>query len=390
MLKKVQWENYPSHLKELLAELYESSNFSDVTILCDGNQKIKVHKVVLALYSGFFGDLFRQNEEEDVIIMPEVNYKDMVVIFDLMFTGKTSIDIDRLGFVLSLAKELQIKHFEEKMFAIQIQEAKDSLQSLQKLEDSLQSLQKLLKKPNKLFVKSEPLDESISQQNCAQTFAKGLEMTDVKHVAPNTIHPIRKENFIKAKQPIPFEEIGEVEFIKTKEHFDCKPCGKEFATKGGLQGHHKKEHLKRRFFCSACDAEFKTKDHLRVHFRVHHEGIKFGCEQCNATHATKAGLKIHIESVHEGRKWKCHICSKKFNQKGALKTHVEGQHYGKKYLCLHCHYSTGDTSNLNKHVKKMHPDIIKPKDPLDTKFRPYRPRSSNKEEPLEDRKVFMF
>ena len=89
MFKKVQWGNYPSHLKVLLAELYDTSTFSDVTIICDGNKKIRVHKVILALYSGFFNDLFRHNDDEDVIIMPEINHKDMVVIFDLMFTGKT-------------------------------------------------------------------------------------------------------------------------------------------------------------------------------------------------------------------------------------------------------------------------------------------------------------
>ena len=344
MFKKVQWGKYPSHLRVLLTELYESSNFSDVTIICDSNNKtFQVHKVILALYSDFFSDLLRHNDDEDVIIMPEVNHEDMVVIFNLMFTGKSSINIDRLGSLLSLAEELQIKNFEEDMFALQSQELKDS---------------------------HTPKDGA---------YIKRLD-----------IHPIREEKFINLKHPIPFDEIGEVKFIKTKEYFDCKLCGKEYATKGGVQQHHKREHLKKRYSCSACDAEFKTRDHLRTHFRVHHEGIKFGCTQCNATHATKSGLKMHIESVHEGRKLKCHICSKEFKQKGALKTHVEGKHYGRKYLCLHCHYSTGDTSNLNKHVKKMHPDIIKPKDPLDTKFRPYRPRSRNKEEPLEDRKVFMF
>ena len=204
------------------------------------------------------------------------------------------------------------------------------------------------------------LDKSISRQSCAQTYAGGLEMTEGKHLASNTIHPIREGKFINPKHPIPFEEIGEVKVIKTKEYFYCKLCGKEFMTKGGVQSHHKREHLKRRFSCSACDGKFTQKHHLRTHFRVHHEGIKFGCTQCNATHGTKSGLKTHIESIHEGRKWKCHICSKEFKQKGALKTHVEGNHYGRKYQCLHCHYSTGDMSNLNKHKKKMHPEIIKP------------------------------
>ena len=346
MFKKVQWENYPSHLKALLAELYESSNFLDVTIICDGNKIFQGHKVILALYSDFFSDLFRHNDDEEVIIMPEVNHEDMEVIFNLMFTGTSSINIDRLGSLMSLAEKLQIKNFEENMFAIQIQEKKSKVTPT--------------KIPKRELVESETLDKSIFQQNCTQTFKEGLKMTEGNDVAPNTIHPIGKENFSKAKHQIPFDEIGEVNFIKTKALFDCKICGKDFASKAGVQIHHKREHLKRRYSCSACDAEFKQTVHLQVHFRVHHGGIKFGCTRCNSTHNTKSGLKKHVESIHEGRKWKCHLCSKEFNQKGALKTHVEGNHYGRKYQCLHCHYSTGDMSNLNKHKKKMHPEIIKP------------------------------
>ena len=152
-----------------MTELYESSNFSDVTIICDSNKKFKVHKVILALYSDFFSDLFRHNNDEDVIIMPEVNHEDIVVILNLMFTGKSSINIDRLGAILLLAEELQIKNFEEKMFAIQIQELKDSLQS--KVTPTKLPKRALVKKTTKLFVKSELLEKSLSQQNCAQTYA---------------------------------------------------------------------------------------------------------------------------------------------------------------------------------------------------------------------------
>ena len=75
----------------------------------------------------------------------------------------------------------------------------------------------------------------------------------------------------KGNQVAPnIDEIGEVNFIKTQQYFDCRLCGKEFKTKNGVQGHHKREHLKRRFVCNECDAEFKLK------VRVHHEGIKFG------------------------------------------------------------------------------------------------------------------
>lgn len=376
MFKKVQWEYHPSHLKVLLADLYESSNFSDLTIICDGDAKLKVHKVILALYSGFFSDLFSQHDNEEVVIMPEVNLKDIVAILDLIFMGKSSINIDRLESILSLANELQIKNFEESNLKIQCsaQSKTTFIKESKRNNFPLNINQKILFE--NLFVKSEPMETSIFQESFGQTklnnepkdrlltakkqklLQKVSKMTEGTPVAPSIT------------DPNPLDDIGEIKFIKAENIFDCKLCGKEFRTKGGVHVHHKSEHLKRRYVCSACEAEFKTREHLKVHFRVHHEGIKFECEQCNSTHSTKAGLKQHVTNIHEGKKWRCHICLKDYSQKGALKAHVNGQHYGFKYQCLYCHHSDADSSNLNKHVKKKHPERKKSQDPLDTKYAP--------------------
>ena len=81
MFKTVFWEHHPSQLKALLEELYKSSNFSDVTIICDGDLKFKVHKVILALHSGFFRCHLSHDSNEATIIIPEVNHKDIVAIY---------------------------------------------------------------------------------------------------------------------------------------------------------------------------------------------------------------------------------------------------------------------------------------------------------------------
>ena len=378
MFKKVQWEYHPSHLKVLLADLYESSDFSDVTIICDGNSKLKVQKVILALYSGFFSELFGQHIDEEVIIMPEVNHNDIVAILDLIFTAKSSIHIDRLDSILSLANELQIKNFEENNLTIQCSAQSKTTSIKESKRDNIP----LNLNQHILTVKSEPLESMIFQESFGQ--AKDFQMPQLNNKPKDRLPTVKNQELLQKvpkiskgnpvatsiTDPIPFDNIGEIKFIKTENSFDCKLCGKEFRTKGGVQVHHKREHLKRRFICSACEAEFKTREHLRVHFRVHHEGIKLKCEQCSTTHTTKAGLKQHVTTIHEGKKWRCHICLKEYSQKGALKAHVNGQHYGFKYQCLYCQHSDADSSNLNKHVKKKHPEKKKSKDPLYTKYAP--------------------
>ena len=313
-------QDYPaSHLKVLLAELYESSDdFSDVTILCDGNAKIKVNKVIFSLHCSPFSELFSHDDDEEVIIMPEVNHKDVVAIFDLMFTGKSAIEIERLRSILSLGDDFQIKYFEKDMFKVQ---------------------------------KFESNDQCRKEQSNVECINEPVEFIQEGFKFPKGDYAMKN-----IRNPIPVDDIGAVSFIKRQNAIDCSLCGKEFKTRSGVNSHHKKDHLKRRFVCNECDAEFKLKVHLQNHFRVHHEGIKFGCTHCTATLSTKSCLKVHIETVHGRRKWKCNICFKDYSQKGSLKAHIEAQHYGRKYQCLYCHHSDADASNLNKHVKKLHPE----------------------------------
>ena len=150
MFKTVFWEHHPSQLKALLEELYKSSNFSDITIICDGYLKFKVHKVILALHSGFFRCLLSHDSNEATIIMPEVNHKDIVAIFDIIFMGKSLIHIERLDSIMSLANQLQIKNFEENMFRIQ---AKASVQSRITSIKILKREFLSMKSPNKWFRK---------------------------------------------------------------------------------------------------------------------------------------------------------------------------------------------------------------------------------------------
>ena len=52
----LNWHTFHNHNSDLLAELYNSSKFSDVTLLCD-DQKFKVHKFVLSACSTVFQNI---------------------------------------------------------------------------------------------------------------------------------------------------------------------------------------------------------------------------------------------------------------------------------------------------------------------------------------------
>ena len=50
----LEWKNYSPTVAKGFENLYEDTDFIDVTIACEGNRQINAHKVVLQACSKFF------------------------------------------------------------------------------------------------------------------------------------------------------------------------------------------------------------------------------------------------------------------------------------------------------------------------------------------------
>ena len=53
----VKWEDFQTNISRSLREIREDQEFSDVTLVCEGNMKIEAHKVILASGSTFFENI---------------------------------------------------------------------------------------------------------------------------------------------------------------------------------------------------------------------------------------------------------------------------------------------------------------------------------------------
>ena len=50
----LNWHTFQTHTNELLSELYYTSAFADVTLVCDDQTQFKAHKFVLSSCSSVF------------------------------------------------------------------------------------------------------------------------------------------------------------------------------------------------------------------------------------------------------------------------------------------------------------------------------------------------
>ena len=106
----VQWSNFKDNSTRTFLELREVSDFSDVTLACEGNHKIEAHKVILAGSSPILKDILKNtNQYNPLVYMRGVPAKDLVSIVDFIYHGEVSILQEDLNNFLALGEELQLK-----------------------------------------------------------------------------------------------------------------------------------------------------------------------------------------------------------------------------------------------------------------------------------------
>ena len=106
----LKWDNFHNNTSSSFGHMRKDEHFSDVTLACDGDQKIEAHKVILAASSIFFDRLLKQNKHSHPLIyMRGLKAKDLKAIVDFIYHGEANIYQEDLDTFLALAEELQLK-----------------------------------------------------------------------------------------------------------------------------------------------------------------------------------------------------------------------------------------------------------------------------------------
>ena len=70
-------------------ELFADDEFTDVTLVCNDNQQLKAHKVILSSASPIFKNIFKTNNHSNPIIyMRGVNFHEMESIVKFIYLGQ--------------------------------------------------------------------------------------------------------------------------------------------------------------------------------------------------------------------------------------------------------------------------------------------------------------
>ena len=77
------WHSYASHFQEVLGNMFDSGESSDVTLVCDDQVKFKAHRFVLMSCSTVFKSMLEESSEpKSVIYLRGVNHKELKPILE--------------------------------------------------------------------------------------------------------------------------------------------------------------------------------------------------------------------------------------------------------------------------------------------------------------------
>ena len=96
-------------MRNSFSNIRRTEDFFDVTLWCEGERKIKAHKVILATGSGYFKALLKDNPNMQEFYMPDVKYKELSMIIDFIYEGRVEVSPNRNDIVKFLK---EAEHFQ--------------------------------------------------------------------------------------------------------------------------------------------------------------------------------------------------------------------------------------------------------------------------------------
>ena len=122
-LKYLQWDSHSSHFRGLLQELITTSNFADVTLVCEGQRMFRAHRNILSAGSKVLKDIFLfedklkiGGQQQSVVHLRGVKQGEMKAILEYIYLGETTLPADETNNFLLAAKGLGLMDCTEKRF----------------------------------------------------------------------------------------------------------------------------------------------------------------------------------------------------------------------------------------------------------------------------------
>ena len=252
----LKWNDFQTNIISSYKDLRQGQDFTDVTLVCEDNQRIEAHMVILSSASNFFKSVLVGNKHSHPLIyMRNIKTRYMTAIIDFIYHGEILIYQEDLNDFLGIAEELGIKGLAENSRVTEDINPQENLS----LKTKLKHIDEYITKNTVL-----KLDRLVDKDKLTQSEPRTISLFNGSYVSEAMVSPsFREEN---------------TELDETINSMLAKVDGLWTCTKCGRTNNH------------------KTK--IRMHIETHIEGISFPCGHCGKTFRSRNVLQSHSSRAH--------------------------------------------------------------------------------------------
>jgi hypothetical protein len=283
---KLTWDKFQNCAT--FKDIYQETNFLDVTLASEDHKQIKAHRVVLSASSPFFKDVLANNiHPHPILYLKGIKFKELDVLIRFIYFGEAEVPQEDLSRLLLVASELQVKGL--------CDQPNENPENHQKY-------------PNDVYDwEVEQLDETISNSNMTITENSS---TTIEVDCPK---PSRDQTFVIGDNPKQTEDSNTNIFNDV--NMTIKPNGDTTFVLGGKVKQKEDPNTsvmtdasmtnntsitvdKGNYKCDQCSSTFKYLVNLIPHIKKKHGGVIYDCKKCDFKATNNYDLYKHVKQQH--------------------------------------------------------------------------------------------
>ena len=417
-LKYLQWDSHSSHFRGLLQELITTSNFADVTLVCEGQRMFRAHRNILSAGSKVLKDIFLfedklkiGGQQQSVVHLRGVKQGEMKAILEYIYLGETTLPADETNNFLLAAKGLGLMDCTEKRLQMNNDHIFNSIETnhFDDLPLETEKVDAPTTKPRQITI---GFNEVINSSKVKDEFAEEIEKCpecefesddriafkthiEFAHDGVNyychdcdfkttvskelDIHIDSEHNGQDGNENHQCAHCGKVLssakklrkhemliLLKKREKLKCSQCSYQVYGRNTMYTHIQHVHNNVNYPCEICGKFYQSSESLKNHvMKIHDKSVVFECDQCDYKASCSGTLKFHISAKHDKAEYSCDLCDKKYSYIGRLKQHKRSVHEGAQFSCDSCNFEAAYKSDVRTHKKIVHEGIRKKCDECD-------------------------
>jgi len=343
----LKWNDFEANISHAFRDIRDTKDFLDVTLVCETDEQLQAHKVILSACSPFFRKILARNpHQHPLLYLKGVKFGDLQSVLNFMYHGEVNVAQDELNSFLAVAEELKVKGLtQNNSSSNNTNNVKSPPPSSSKPSRSMEretpASAPPAKRPRPSNAGSSSLSSSTSTPITPMTapphqpppVADDDDDDDIQEVMPVKSEPGSNSSVIAgggaaggasaaAVGPPSYagsvaggEEMGEEEYGEEGEYEDYSGYGEGYDASvmdpnmtGGVDGnkvHSMEDYISwnshnNTWRCLVCQKEFKGSVGVKRHLQTSHfENKQEQCHLCPKWMKNIYSLKEHIRAIHK-------------------------------------------------------------------------------------------